>query len=163
VCFTPDGAFAAARLARIYLKIPPDAGVPPEPRADRMQARDCVDEIVSEAPGAAVTLLLDGIEQCRGAKHVALLAAGPLESLLARHGPSVIDALERAARNSSKVRYLLSGTWGRSRIDPGVWQRLVAAVAAGPVMDADARTPAAGLHDEVIDLHKAALLLAGDA
>ena len=39
----------------------------------------------------------------------------------------------------------------RSSIAPGVWARLVAAVAPGPVMDADARTPAAGLHDKVLD------------
>lgn len=161
LCFTADGTFDAARLARIYLKVAPDAGQPPEPKADRMQARDCVDEIVSAAPAAAVTFLLDGIEQCRSDKHVALLAAGPLETLLSRHGPSVIDALERTARKSPKVRYLLSATWGQSRIDPGVWRRLVAAVKPGPVLDADARTPAAGLDDKVLGARKAALLLGG--
>ena len=55
------------------------------------------------------------------------------------------------ARNHAKVRYLLSATWGRDHIDPGVWERLVIAVSPGPVMDGDARTPAAALHDKILN------------
>jgi hypothetical protein len=57
------------------------------------------------------------------------------------------------------VRYLLSATWGQTSIAPAVWARLVAAVAPGPVMDADARTPAAGLSGKILDAAGVAALL----
>jgi hypothetical protein len=40
-----------------------------------------------------------------------------------------------------------------------VWDHLVAAVKPGPVMDADPRTPAAGLSDKVLDAEGVAKLL----
>ena len=76
------------------------------------------------------------------------------------HGPAVIGDLEREARNHAKVRYLLSATWGRDHIDPGVWERLVIAVSPGPVMDGDARTPAAALHDKILNEAGVGALLA---
>ena len=91
---------------------------------------------------------------------MAILGAGPLETLLKAHGPAVIGDLERAARKHAKVRYLLSATWGRDHIDAGVWERLVVAVTPGPVMDGDARTPAAGLDGKILDEAGVAALLA---
>ena len=72
----------------------------------------------------------------------------------------MIGALESAARQHAKVRYLLSATWGKDHIDAGVWERLVIAVAPGPVMDADARTPAGGMVDRVLDAAGVSALLA---
>jgi hypothetical protein len=97
---------------------------------------------------------------CETGAQVALLGAGPLETLLKGYGPQVIGELERAARKHAKVRYLLSATWGQISIDPDVWQRLILAVAPGPVMDADVRTPGAGLHDKIPDAEELAALLA---
>jgi len=149
-CFTAGGAFDPHRLARMLLKIhAPDAA--PELKADRMRAYDCVDEMVQAAPEAAVQFILAALDECQTGPHVALLGAGALETLLKSNGPQVIGALEAAARKHAKVRYLLSATWGQSSIAPGVWARLVTAVAPGPVMDADARTPAAGRDDKVLD------------
>jgi hypothetical protein len=159
VCFTPEGAFDPKRLARILLKVGPAHGAPDE-KCDRMRAYDCVDEMVQTAPDAAVTFILAALDECRTAAHVALLGAGALETLLKAHGPRVIGRLESAARQHAKVRYLLSATWGHASIPPGVWQRLIAAVEAGPVMDADGRTPAAGMADKVPDAASVAKLLA---
>jgi hypothetical protein len=124
-----------------------------------MRAYDCVDEMVQAAPDAAVTFIIAAIDECRTGEQVALLGAGALETLLKVHGPKVIAALDRAARQHAKVRYLLSATWGQSSMVPAVWQHLVAAVAPGPVMDADPRTPAAGMVDKVLDAVGVAKLL----
>jgi hypothetical protein len=158
VCFTDAGAFDPRRLARMLLKIhaPDDA---PEHKSDRMRAYDCVDEMVQAAPDAAVQFILAALDECQTGAHVALLGAGALETLLKTNGPHVIGPLEAAARKHAKVRYLLSATWGQSSIAPAVWERLVAAVAPGPVMDADARTPAVGRGDKVLDAAGVAALL----
>lgn len=158
VCFTPDGEFDPRRLARILLKIGPADGIPEE-KSDRMRAYDCVDEMMQTAPEAAVAFILAALDECRTGAHVALLGAGALETLLKSHGPKVIGTLEGAAKKHAKVRYLLSATWGQSSISPAVWERLVAAVTPGPVMDADSRTPAAGMADKILDAAGLAKLL----
>src|SRR6185312_6588318 len=92
---------------------------------------DCIDEMVKDAPGTAVAFLLAALDVCETEAQVAELGAGPLETLLKAHGLAVTSDLEREAREHAKVRYLLSSTWGQSQIDPGVWDRLVIAVAPG--------------------------------
>ena len=158
VCFAADGHFDPKRLARILLKIGPAEGAPDD-KCDRMRAYDCVDEMVQTAPEASVTFILAALDECRTSAQVSLLGAGALETMLKMHGPQVIGPLERAARQHAKVRYLLSATWGRQSIVPAVWDHLVAAVKPGPVMDADPRTPAAGLPDKVLDADGVAKLL----
>jgi hypothetical protein len=159
LCFTAGGTFDPQRLARMLLKITPADGDAAEEKADSLRAHDCIDEMVQAAPGPAVAFILAALDECQTGAHVALLGAGPLETLLKAQGPEAIGALETAADKHAKVRYLLSATWGQSSIDPAVWARLAAAVAPGPVMDADARTPAAGLHDNILDADGVAALL----
>ena len=159
LCFADDGAFDPKHLARILLKIEP-AGIYHEEKGDRMRAYDCIDEMMQTAPEAAVHFILTALDECRTAEHVALLGAGALETLLKAHGPTVIGPLDQAAQQHAKVRYLLSATWGRSSIAPKVWDHLVVAVAAGPVMDADPRTPAAGKVDKVLGADAVTALLA---
>jgi hypothetical protein len=57
------------------------------------------------------------------------LAAGPLESLLARHGQDVIGWIEGEAGRNPGVKDLLLGVWGNA-IDPTVWKRLESLVAS---------------------------------
>jgi hypothetical protein len=160
LCFTAGGSFDPQRLARAYMKIrPADEGAGAED-GDSMQAFDCVDEMMHNAPGPSVAFILAALDACQTGAQVAILGAGPLETLLKAHGLEVIGDLEREARKRAKVRYLLSATWGRDHIDAGVWERLVIAVSPGPVMDADARTPAAGLHDKILDEPGVGALLA---
>ena len=56
-------------------------------------------------------------------KVVAVLAAGPLEDLLAKQGAEFIDRVEELARKDPKFNYLLGGVW-RSSINDPVWQRV---------------------------------------
>jgi len=159
LCLTQEGTCDFKRLADVLLKIT-TATEMTAGRGERMRAYDCVDEMVQNAPEAAVAFILAALDECRTGAHVALLGAGALETLLKKHGAQVITPLEDAARKHAKVRYLLSATWGEASMVPGLWKRLVAAVAPGPVMDADPRTPAAGMHDRVLDAVGLAALLA---
>jgi hypothetical protein len=56
----------------------------------------------------------------------ALLAAGPLETLLSRYGPDYIGRVEREAAENSKFNYLLGGVW-RCTAPQQVWERVQAA------------------------------------
>ena len=53
----------------------------------------------------------------------ALLAAGPLETLLSRYGPDYIERVEREAAQNPKFNYLLGGVW-RCLAVKDVWDRV---------------------------------------
>ncbi len=52
------------------------------------------------------------------------LAAGPLENLLAYHGPQFIDRVEAEARRNPKFAFLLCGVWQNS-ISDEIWTRVL--------------------------------------
>jgi hypothetical protein len=54
-----------------------------------------------------------------------VLAAGPMEDLLAEYGPAYIDRVEDLARRDPKFNALLGGVWKNSMTDE-VWQRVQA-------------------------------------
>jgi hypothetical protein len=56
---------------------------------------------------------------------MALLAAGPLEDLLAHHGELWIDRVEAQAQADPKFNYLLGGVW-QNQMTEDVWQRVQA-------------------------------------
>ena len=146
LCRKSDGSHSFDVLARAYLADSEDQDV-----ADvRHRAFDCVGEMVAAAPAAAAGFLVVACAQCRDIAELCVIAAGPLEDLLEAHGPAVIAHLEKRAKVDPKFRLMLSGTWGRDRIDPDVWARLVTAVTPGPVIDHDGRTPSAGTAAPVV-------------
>lgn len=57
--------------------------------------------------------------------HIVLanLAAGPLEELLVKHGPYLIDRVEALASEDPQFKKLLGGIW-KNEIDHAVWSRL---------------------------------------
>jgi hypothetical protein len=57
---------------------------------------------------------------------LAHIAAGPVEGLLGRHGPAVIDRVEDLADRSAKFRRILRGVWQHMTPDD-VWARVCAA------------------------------------
>ncbi len=61
---------------------------------------------------------------------LALIAAGPLEDLLCRHGADFIERIEQLAVQDSVIRKMLGAVWGQNRMAEDVWQRLKAV--AGP-------------------------------
>lgn len=58
-------------------------------------------------------------------KLIAVLAAGPLEDLLAKRGVDFIDRIEELARKDPKFNHLLGGVWRNTMTDE-VWQRVQA-------------------------------------
>ncbi len=56
-------------------------------------------------------------------KAVGMLAAGPLEDLLAKQGPVFIDRVQELARRDPQFNYLLGGVW-RNAMTKEVWQRV---------------------------------------
>ena len=59
-------------------------------------------------------------------KAVSVLAAGPLEDLLAKEGPAFIQRVEDLARRDPKFNDLLGGVWRNTMTDE-IWQRVQAA------------------------------------
>ena len=56
---------------------------------------------------------------------VSVLAAGPLEDLLAKHGPIFIERVEQLARQDPTFNSLLGGVWQNTMPDE-VWERVKA-------------------------------------
>jgi hypothetical protein len=143
LCRNADGSHTFELLARAYLA-EVDSDDDGTVADVRHRAFDCVSELVREAPAAAVGFLVVACAQSLTVSELCVIAAGPLEDVLCAHGPEVIAQLEKIAKVDPRFRLMLSGTWGRERIDPDVWARLAAAVSPGPVLDSDGRTPSAG-------------------
>lgn len=55
---------------------------------------------------------------------VVMLAAGPLEDLIADHGAEFIDRIEREARHSARFRFALTGVWPQGEGDAELWARI---------------------------------------
>ena len=140
LCRAVDGSHTFELLARAYVSTDED---------HRHRAIDCVGEMVRLAPAAAVGFLIVACAQSTSVAELCVIAAGPLEDLLEAHGPLAISHLEKVAKIDPRFRLMLSGTWGADRIDPDVWSRLKAAIAPGPVVGTDPRSPAGGLIGKV--------------
>ena len=56
----------------------------------------------------------------------ALLAAGPLEDLLAQQGAAFIDRIEGEAKLNPRFNYLLGGVW-RHEMPQEIWERITKA------------------------------------
>lgn len=56
-------------------------------------------------------------------KAKSVLAAGPLEDLLAKQGPEYIERVEELARRVPDFNFLLGGVWRNSMTDQ-VWERV---------------------------------------
>lgn len=69
----------------------------------------------------AATLLI--LERDLSPEDKAVLAAGPLETLLARHGPAFIDRVEERAGTDERFNHLHGGVW-QSQMTQDVWDRV---------------------------------------
>ena len=83
------------------------------------------DGAAQRTPEVAWQAIVELSRQSLTDQQTAVLAAGPLEDLLAYHGPAFIDRVEREARVYRAFRHLLGGVW-RSSIAEPVWRRIEA-------------------------------------
>ena len=90
----------------------------------RVSALD--DDLPSDDPELCLAAIAEVLERIPGDpanRHFQVLAAGPLENLLAYSGEQCVDQVELAARQSPSFRLLLNGVWP-SRIKPRVLDQL---------------------------------------
>src|SRR4051812_26659984 len=76
-----------------------------------------------DEPEAAWLAIVELSRQALSDDQISLLAAGPLEDLLAYHGEAFIDRVEKEARVHRGFRHLLGGVWRNSISEP-VWVRV---------------------------------------
>lgn len=107
---------------------------------------DLMDHLSQNAPRIALECIACAARQPLSRFQASCLAAGPLEDIIADHGPDVIERIEALAKDSARFRYLLSGVWPRGQDTAGdIWHRVLRARAPGPDMDQGAAVSAADL------------------
>jgi len=80
-------------------------------------------DAVSEEPEIAWKTILQILKNDLADEKLSLLAAGPMEDLLVKHGESFIDRIEQEARENSNFNHLLGGVWPK-RIPAHIWERV---------------------------------------
>jgi hypothetical protein len=83
-------------------------------------------ELPREQPDLCLAAILEVLGRIDGSspnRLLAVLAAGPLEDLLAYDGSAVVDQIDLLARRDPAFRLLLNGVWD-SGIEPGILARL---------------------------------------
>ena len=139
-CRDAEGTLEPDRLVnalRVLANEEPDTPIYDE----NFWALDCMDTIVAERPELGFKLIVFALTYFKEPPEIGYLAAGPLENLVHFNGARMIDAIEREAADNERFRFLLSGIWGESSVDPQIWRRIQRAVEAGPWIDQDPRTP----------------------
>jgi hypothetical protein len=90
---------------------------------DAFWAFEDLDELCSSSPDDAWEIILGVLACAPSDRALGNLAAGPLEDLLSRHGPSIIERVEREARRSPAFANLLGGVWQNTMSDD-IWARV---------------------------------------
>jgi hypothetical protein len=99
-----------------------------EPFESVIWAHAALDDICDRNPRGCLSLIRKIVARDSSDMIISALAAGPLEDLLTRHGPSMIDDICSASEEDPRIGSMLSGVW-RSTIDPMVWDRVQQIVA----------------------------------
>jgi len=90
-----------------------------------------LDRLCRKSPEVAWTVILRILNSTDHEFVLENLAAGPLETLLGRHGRNFIELIEDRAEADLRFRWLLAGVWKNS-IPDELWSRLQAAVSEVP-------------------------------
>jgi hypothetical protein len=77
----------------------------------------------TEEPELAWSAIQEILRRKVSDEEMALLAAGPMETLLAWHGDAFIDRVERQAATDARFNYLLGGVW-RNTMRDEIWERI---------------------------------------
>ncbi|HVR66881.1 MAG TPA: hypothetical protein VMT98_09580 [Verrucomicrobiae bacterium] len=86
---------------------------------------DALDELIDAKPDSAWALILAILARDESTPTVELLAAGPLENLLSKHGQAFIERVEAETRTNRRFARLLGGVWRHGMTDD-VWRRVQA-------------------------------------
>jgi hypothetical protein len=80
-------------------------------------------DVVHDAPEVAWSAILEILQRELTEDQLAVLAAGPLEDLLAVHGPAFIERVEREANRNPRFNQLLGGVW-QNEMKSEIWERI---------------------------------------
>jgi hypothetical protein len=103
-----------------------------EKQASEFWAFEAVFDLVIRDPETTWRLVTDLVRLTSDEAVLAYVAAGPLEGLLVRHGPSFIDRIEAAATEDRGMMRTVTGVWGHESMDERVGQRLCDLVRGQP-------------------------------
>lgn len=98
--------------------------------------------LAARAPDLCLDAVLASLAIATTPDDAALIAAGPLEDLLAASGPAIIGRIETEAAAHPRLRYALTGVWSEGSAGTPLWQRIEAA-RQGPTIDSGAPLPPA--------------------
>jgi hypothetical protein len=104
----------------LLLQRVPEAGAP---REDLRWVVEKVWDLCDDAPNEAFEFILAVLDQDSSAPTMAVLSAGPLEALLRRHGPRIINRVERRARRDANFTRLLGHVW-KDTLSNQIWMRV---------------------------------------
>ena len=99
------------------------SSVSPEERDKNFWAYGRLYCLVLDSPHQAWTAILTILDKDASEDTMMNLAAGPLEDLLSKHGPEVIDRVEKEAHANPTFSNLLGGVW-QSGTDDQIWKRI---------------------------------------
>ncbi len=89
-----------------------------------------VTTLTSTDPERLWVITLQMISQTTDKLALSYVAAGPLEDLLAYHGPRFIDRVEAVVRRDAHFLEALRSVWGHGSFQPDVYARIQALVSA---------------------------------
>jgi hypothetical protein len=93
--------------------------------ADGSWAYDALTRLIDEDPATAWEIILELVHRASPGDAFDLVAAGPLEDLVAWQGREVIDLIEPRVGADEPLRRALAGLWvGRDTLDPKTLERL---------------------------------------
>lgn len=139
----PPGDLPIERLAARYLAyIRAGDGEAPAP-ADHPDAwtADVFFELTRAHPALGLAATEAAIAACETPEDIAVVAAGPLEELIAGHGAALIDEIEARAAGAPRFAYALTGVWPLGKAGTLVWARIEAARRDVPGLDDGAPLP----------------------
>lgn len=142
----PEGDLPLDRLAMrflAFLRAGDEANPAPEDHPDAWTFA-LVDKLTEHHPAQALEAIRAMLAACDSPDDVALVAAGPLEDLIQRHGPELIDEIEALAGRAPRFAYALTGVWPpEDGGHPLLWARIEAARRDVPALDDGAPLPPA--------------------
>ena len=92
-------------------------------KSSREDGHTTMYDVVYDEPEIAWPAILQILERELREEQIAVLAAGPLEDLLALHGPEFIDRVECEAARNPRFNRLLGGVW-QNRMLQEIWERV---------------------------------------
>ena len=115
-------------------------------RRSNSWAWECVNELEHADPRSTLFFVLVALDKLTAETphYVAILASGPLQTILANFAEEIIGPIEVIGRKSPKFRLLLSAIWAEGRMKPHIFARVRAVLAHESPLDDDHGTHGTG-------------------